>query len=276
MRETSLRNAAARVVAVYAHLGAVQLCGMLDAIASPRPVPPVSFERLSSTQKKRSNTFSRSSGGMPTPVSQRARMGAPRLSRETSTVHAPAFHVVADRVFHQVARHLFEHARIAPEPRCRPRPSCSGRARPTTLRRSAAGRRQDDTVACATWASETSWSIATGALSADACASSRRDRVSSSSTRRLHMLGFSVDEPGELLHIFGAGYAAVDDLGIPGNNRERRLELMRYVRRESAPLRHLGVDALRFSSRRSIRGTISCGTLVVVRVVKIDRREART
>ena len=44
-------------------------------------MPPVSFERLLSTRKKRSNTFSRSSSGMPGPVS---------LTRTTTWPAAPS------------------------------------------------------------------------------------------------------------------------------------------------------------------------------------------
>ena len=44
-------------------------CTACLTMASPRPVPPVSFERLLSRRKNRSNTFSRISSGMPAPVS---------------------------------------------------------------------------------------------------------------------------------------------------------------------------------------------------------------
>ena len=75
------------------------------------------------------------------------------------------------------------------------------------------------------------------------------------------MLGFFVYMTSELLHVLGAGDAPLDDFGIPGNDRKRRLELMRYVARETTALRHLRIEAFALFIKAIDKGTSSSGTL---------------
>lgn len=77
--------------------------------------------------------------------------------------------------------------------------------------------------------------------------------------------------PGELLHILRTSNAALDDFGVPRNNRERRLKLVRYVAREATAHRHLRIKALTLLVEAVDLGNELFGNVCAVRMIEVDR-----
>ena len=158
---------------------------------------------------------------------------------------APAFNVVANRVFNKVAHHLAQNLRVSAHDHglvaaalnlARERHRVVFRIRTQALARVIRKRFERNALIHID-----AQIIARCAAFSHVVELRERNNVVNHAA---HALRFAVDGMRERPHVFVFRDAGSDDFRITRNNRERRLELVRHVRRILAALARLGLEAL--------------------------------